>query len=136
MWKIISIILILTIFSIQVFPSKLEYKDKFVSAIILLEEEKGDIFQQIQRTLRELEIYKKRIRKGEFQSSISIFPLRRNLSHLHSMFQEYREIERVEYNLFLGYVTWAEDNWNNLSKDEKKEIEKETELLFNLLFSF
>ncbi|GEM_PF-4470018 len=110
-------------------------KEKFVASILWLEGRKEDISRQMQSVIRKMEIYKKEFQKGgkKFRPYFYLSSLRRNLSLLHTLSEEYKNIEMEEYGIFSAYLSWAEKNWDKLSKKEKEEVKEDLENLFILL---
>jgi len=99
------------------------------------EEMKEDLFHQIQNTLQRMEIYKERFQKEgkNFRPYFYLSSLRKNLSLLHIFLEEYKNIEMEEYRIFSAYLSWAEKNWDKLSKKEKEEVKEDLENLFVIL---
>ena len=82
-----------------------------------------------------LYFYKKRFQKEgkNFRPYFYLSSLRKNLSLLHIFSEEYKNIEMEEYRIFSAYLSWAEKNWDKLSKKEKEEVKEDLENLFVIL---
>ena len=133
--KTIVILMLVVTLVTPILPEEIREREKFIASILWLEEMKEDLFHQIQNTFQRMEIYKKRFQKEgkNFRPYFYLSSLRKNLSLLHIFSEEYKNIEMEEYRIFSAYLSWAEKNWDKLSKKEKEEVKEDLENLFVIL---